>query len=103
MKITQVELHGEFEGRSFMARVIEPSPPRGVWPGNPRQIRVWAIVNKRTCTYDPVDDATAARMEAELGQLQPHQYEFDEHPSLGRVVVKRGIAADLAKVVLPPQ
>lgn len=53
-------------GELTVLRVIEPSAPSGLWPGNEVQIREWEISRKSGGALTPCTDEEIIQLEAAM-------------------------------------
>lgn len=90
LRRTQAIFHFENEaGRPVTLRVLEVSPPHGVWAGAATTLREWTVCREGTAHMVPMSDAEVLACEKVLGEIDPAGWEFFQHPGLGRVLAKK--------------
>lgn len=82
--LTQEHRHYDAEDGSHVSlRIIQPSAPAGVWPGNERTIREWQICPRSQAHYRRCTEDEVRELEAAIGEVKA--VTFGTHPTLGLV------------------
>jgi hypothetical protein len=84
LELLQEERHYEAkDGSRYTLRVLQPSEPYGVWPGNDRVIRKWTACLNGSTSYEPASKKMIIVLERGLGETK--NFGFLTHPTLGLV------------------